>query len=265
MDKGSRPVLGDMRNPASWLSDLDRIDGCRSFGGDFRRRHAGGRCGLLDGLLEHLSRQAESRGTHCPFVYTGGVWLYGPVGDNTAVEGSPFDPPPEFAFMVEHRERLFASPQVSARVVHPAMVWDESGGVIRDFLARAERGLSPEITGNADARWPLVHRDDVARLYVAALERGERCADYHGVVERGVPVGRFVSAISRRYDAPDAVVVSSKPPLRRWGRGGLPCLRSDNGRAGDALGARMDAGAGRYPRFVTANYSASRFNQLVGP
>lgn len=199
---GCRAVIGDMRKPSTWLSDVGAADGvihaAATFGNDMRAAEAT----LLDGLLEWSDRCAQKTGQALPLVYTGGCWLYGPVGDRTATEGSPFDPLPDFAFMVEHRERLFDAAQTKTCVLHPATVWDENGGAIARFIDEAKRGISPRIFGPAETRWPLVHRQDVARLYVSALELGRRGSDYHGVAETGVAVSAVAGAISARYAAP---------------------------------------------------------------
>lgn len=214
---GSMPVAGNLFNAGEWLSDADAVDAvihlAATFGGDMAEADAA----FTDALLDWLPRRADQAGAAVPVVYTGGLWLYGPVGDQTAVEGSPFDPPLEFAYMVEHRRRLFESTDASVRIVHPAMVWHESGGVIAGFLADARNGRSPRVTGSLHGRWPLVHREDLADLYPRVVEKGESRGDYHGVAESGVPVGRIASAIAARYGAPEPVVRSISDAVAQHG------------------------------------------------
>jgi nucleoside-diphosphate-sugar epimerase len=214
---GSRALLGDMKEPISWKNKLDSIDGAIHLAATLGKDMSEADAAALTGLLEVFERKFRNTGRRYPLVYTGGLWLYGPVGDQTAVEGSSFVPPPEFTFMVEHRDWLFQSPHISARVVHPAMVWDEQGGAIADFLKQAKSGNAPIITGNANVRWPLVHRADLARLYVAVLENGQDSHDYHGVAECGVPVGKIAGAISKRFASPDPVVMPVDVVIKELG------------------------------------------------
>lgn len=168
-------------------------------------------------MVRVLARRRKPAPSGCSLVYTGGAWLYGPVAEQTAVEGSFFNAPPEFEFMVEQRRRLFASNAISSCVVHPAMVWDVEGGVTRDFEADAKAGRSPRVAGSLTSRWPMVYRADLAELYVKALESGMHGADYHGVAERGVRVGLIAEMISRRHSAPEPIVETIESVVSRLG------------------------------------------------
>lgn len=145
-------------------------------------------------------------------IYTGGCWLYGPADHGPVTEESSFTPIPEFAFMVEHRQRLLEDPHAAACIVHPAMVWHLWGGVLRHFADPAAAGGSPRVVGSTETRWPLVHRADLAELYALAIERGQRGADSHGVT-----VGRISAAIAEKYGAPDPIVQRVEEVVRERG------------------------------------------------
>lgn len=214
---GCEAVCGDLDNADSWLPEPNRIDAvihaAATFDADMARTEAG--------FLDAVSRWAEGwvrlHGSALPLVYTGGCWLYGAVGDRMAVEGSPFDPLEDFAFMVAHRRRLFEDGRLAARVVHPAMVWDFGAGVLGAFFEEARGGYAPMVTKSRDTRWPLVHRRDLARLYRLALERGEGGKDYLGVSETGVAVGDIADAVARRLGAPAPVVRTVKATIAELG------------------------------------------------
>lgn len=199
---GCRPVGGEMTDAASWLPGIGDIDGVVHLAATFGPDMAAAEAAFLDALIVWR----RTRSDRLPLVYTGGCWLYGAVGDATAVEGTPFDPLPAFAFMVQHRARLLAEPSLSTRVVHPAMVWDAEGGTLAPFVAAATEGKPPVVTGSRDTRWTMVHRDDLARLFRLALERGADGTDYHGVGEPGVVIAEVADAIAARYQAPAPVV-----------------------------------------------------------
>jgi len=215
---GAEPVTGDMAIAGGWLDAVDRADGLIHLAAPFEGDMAAADRAFLDLVLPRLA----ARSVPARVVYTGGCWLYGAVGWETAVEGSPFDPLPDFAYMVAHRRRLFETPGIAASVVHPAMVWDAEGGALARFIDEAGQGQPPRVFGDPAVRWPLVHRNDLARLYVRALEAG--CAspdrhgvDYHGVGEVGVPVMEIARAVARRYRAPDPVVVPVETAIAELG------------------------------------------------
>lgn len=218
--QGHRAVIGDMAEPDGWLPRIDAVEAVIHTAATFDERMAETEALLLDGLLRWAERRARESGNAVPFVYTGGCWLYGPVGDNAAVEGTPFDPLAGFSFMVAHRQRLLDAAGLRASVVHPAMVWDETGGAIARFVESAKAGQATRVYGAADLRWPLVHRDDLAALYVHVLEAGRHGADYHGVGESGTRVWDIAAAIARRYGAPEPDLCPVAEAVEEFGASG---------------------------------------------
>ena len=222
-DLGARPIRGAMDDAPDWLPAASEVDGvvhaAATFGPDMADQEAA----FLRALVDWSEAWSEARrGGRLPVVYTGGCWLYGAVGDRTAVEGAPFDPLPAFAFMVDHRRRLLAEPRLDVRIVHPAMVWDDGAGVIGGFFEAAWEGKTPQVIGPPETRWPMVHRHDLARLYRLVLERGAAGTDYHGVAETGVPVGEIAAAVARHCRAPAPItrpVEEAVAELGDWAAG----------------------------------------------
>ncbi|MBE9603625.1 SDR family oxidoreductase [Acetobacteraceae bacterium H6797] len=64
-----------------------------------------------------------------------------------------------------------------------------------------QKGLSG-CPGEGRNRWPAVHRDDAARLYRLAVEKGEGGERYHAVAEEGVPFREIAAVIARRLGLP---------------------------------------------------------------
>ena len=237
-EAGCQVLRGDIRRPRDWLGELGTPEAVVHMAATFDDDMATVDRHLVQSLLDHF----EARGGRPRFLYTGGCWLYG--GNDAIAEDSPFDPLPDFAMMLEQRDRLLASAAVEAIVVHPAMVYDlgEDFGVLALFAEAARAGGPMQVIGGEAVRWPLVHRDDLAALYRLALERGRAGADYHGVGEPGVPVGAIARAFAARFDAPPNVAVETAEAvageLGGWARGYALDQRMVGTRVRDDLGWR---------------------------
>ena len=201
--KGAAVVHGDLRNPHEWAHILREVDAVIHVAATFTEDMGAVDSGLLDALLAEVERAPRP----IRFVYTGGCWLYGATGERLADESSPFDPIPAFAWMVENGRRVLAAPNLDAMIVHPAMVYDRDGGVLRRFIASARDKGHIEIWGSAETRWPVVHRRDLAAAYRLVLEGGGPGASYCVAAERGVRVGDIAGVLAQRFGLADDPVV----------------------------------------------------------
>lgn len=147
----------------------------------------------------------DGAGVH-PYVHTGGVWVYGDT-QGVADEESPLAPPRLTAWRPENEKRVLARAATGERpvVVMPGMVYGRSGGLIEHFYAapgRAE-GAVPCV-GDGANHWALVHVDDIAELYVLALNAAAGSV-YLGVSEEHPTAAQAAEALSRGIGRPGAV------------------------------------------------------------
>lgn len=211
--QGATVLRGDIAAPPGWIPALPGLDGVIHLACDFASDMESIDRGLLDTLLPHLAGQPIK----ARFLYTGGCWLYGATGDRVATEESSFAPLAAFAWMVPHLQRVLDSDAVEGIVVHPAMVYGGDGGVFRRFARDSASGVV-RVVGSEAVRWPLVHCDDLARLYVLALESAAGRSSYIGTAIDGMPVGR----LARAFDAPDLLILPTDAiaaELGEWARG----------------------------------------------
>ena len=217
---GANPVAGDIATPERWRQALPPLDAVIHLACDFDGTMADVDRRLLDGLLPHLAAQPNQ----ATFIYTGGCWLFGATGDDVASEQAPFRPLPAFAWMVSHLQRVLETEGVAPIVIHPAMVYEPAAGVFAQFVAEARQRRAIRVVGGEHVRWPLVHREDIANLYVLALERGTSRTSYIGAAIPGFPVGRIARAIAQRFGlrdhAPQTVSADAiAAELGDWARG----------------------------------------------
>lgn len=215
---GAEVLAGDVRAPEHWLDGVDRVDAVVHAATDFGSDMAALDRGLMDALLPRLSANARGQ----TLLYTGGCWLYGATGD-AATEAAPFDPLPAFAWMVPAIRRVLAAPGIRGVVIHPAMVFDGLDGVFARFARDARSLGGVRVVGDGRARWPLVHRRDLADLYGLALERAAPGECYNGVAIDGVPVGAIARAVARRLGVDEAPMLrdvdEAAAEIGEWARG----------------------------------------------
>ncbi|MFJ8011312.1 SgcJ/EcaC family oxidoreductase [Streptomyces sp. NPDC096339] len=140
------------------------------------------------------------RGTGRPFVYTSGVWVLGATGEAQEVgEETPTNPIGIVGYRprIERQVLAEAAEGVRAVVVRPGIVYGRGGGIPAILVDRARRQGVPEYYGEEGVRWPTVHVDDLAELFVAAAERAEAGTVWHGVGESAVPVRDLARAAGR--------------------------------------------------------------------
>lgn len=118
--------------------------------------------GAVEAMLEGMA------GANKPFIYTSGVWVMGNTKGRLAGEMFPLHPPALVAWRpaVEQLVMQASERKVCGVVIRPAMVYGRKGGMMAAWLT----GQMP-VVGDGSNHWSFVHVDDLADLYVLALER----------------------------------------------------------------------------------------------
>jgi nucleoside-diphosphate-sugar epimerase len=156
---------------------------------------------LLDAVLPEL------KGTNKPFVYTSGIWVIGGTGDKIADENFPLDPLPLVAWRVACEQRVVGSAKdgVRATVLRPGIVYGRGGGIPAMMIASAKLRGAVQFVGNGENHWPVVHVEDVADLYVRALEKAAAGSLFHAAEKDSVKVREVALAASEGAGIPGKV------------------------------------------------------------
>jgi nucleoside-diphosphate-sugar epimerase len=107
-----------------------------------------------------------------PFIYTSGCWVVGNTGDKRVDEDTPVAPTPLVAWRPANERLVLEAARhgVQGIVLRPAMVYGRGGGLVASFVQSAREHGAARVIGNGENRWTFVHLDDLAGLYVRALQ-----------------------------------------------------------------------------------------------
>jgi nucleoside-diphosphate-sugar epimerase len=172
---GAEPVIGDITDSELVTAESDRSDGVvhtASPGDDTV-------AAVNDAFVTAVFAGLE--GSTKPYVHTCGIWSYGTNTDIT--EDSPFRPTAISQWRVPIDERVRAADGVHTTIIVPGIVYGYGRG-IPTLIADAPRGngVVPalHLIGDGSQRWPTVHVDDLAALYVLAFEQADAGSLYIG-------------------------------------------------------------------------------------
>jgi nucleoside-diphosphate-sugar epimerase len=187
---GITPVRGDFSNPKSVGTAARTADGVISMATTYDPTIDGP---AIDAILEALA------GSNKPFVYTSGIWSHGDTAGKVVDETTPPKPAALVAWRqaVEDRVRDGAKRGIRTTVIRPAIVYGRGGGIPAGFVQSAREQGAARYVGTGQNRWPFVHVDDLADLYLLALERAPAGTLLLGVSGPSRPVREVAAAASR--------------------------------------------------------------------
>jgi nucleoside-diphosphate-sugar epimerase len=165
-ERGFGVRRGDLKEPGSLSEAAREFDAVIHTASTNDRDAPEADRATVEAILQSLE------GTNKPFIYTSGVWVYGDTGARVADEESPLDPTPLVTWRPAN-ERLVldaARRGVRAIVIRPAIVYGRGGGIPASLVQAARQKGLVRFVGTGSNRWPQVHVDDLANLYVRALD-----------------------------------------------------------------------------------------------
>lgn len=116
-------------------------------------------------------------GTTIPFVHTGGVWVFGAGDDLT--ENSPLQLPAITAWRAPVESMVRSSP-VRTTIIAPGIVYAADNAGIANVV-RPDGSGTARLVGSGDQHWTTIDADDLADLYVRAVDAAQPDAYYLGV------------------------------------------------------------------------------------
>jgi nucleoside-diphosphate-sugar epimerase len=205
---GIRPVRGDFALPSTVAEAARGADAVISLATTYDPAVDGP---AIDAILDALA------GSNKPFVYTSGIWSHGDTGGIVVDENSPPRPAAlvEWRQAVEDRVRSGAKRGIRSVVIRPAIVYGRGGGLPAGFAESARKEGAARYVGTGENRWPFVHVDDLADLYLLALERAPAGSLLLAVDGPSVPVKDVAAAASRGAGKAGRTVATPLEEARR--------------------------------------------------
>jgi nucleoside-diphosphate-sugar epimerase len=133
-------------------------------------------------------------------VYTSGCWVYGETGDTVADETAELKPAKIVGWRPAHEKLALEAAKDGIRsiVVRPGVVYGGAkGGIPAGFFSSAVKGGAAQVVGDGRNRWPMVHVDDLAELYVRLVERAPAGSIFNAVDPSRLTVKDIATAASR--------------------------------------------------------------------
>ena len=166
-EHGVRACLGDLLKPETVAAPARAAEGVIHTANTNDANSAQVDATVVRAILKALE------GAGKPFVYTSGVWVLGSTGDNVADENTPLNPTPLVALRPAIEEEVlgYKGRGVRTIVIRPALVYGRGGSIPRMIAQSARETGAARYVGDGQNRWPFVDVDDLAQLYVLALEK----------------------------------------------------------------------------------------------
>lgn len=185
--RGLRPLVGDLREPASYRAAAARHDVLvhtafeyDASGAEVRETDRASVAALLEAASDGRRR----------VIYTSSAYLLGGLGQvDEDADTARAPAASQWRFAVE-RAVLAAG----GAVVRPGLVYGGRGGTMPTLFGGTDGAVA--FHGDGANRWTLVYRGDLAALYLRIAEQGARGV-FHGVDGTPLPVRQVAEAASR--------------------------------------------------------------------
>jgi nucleoside-diphosphate-sugar epimerase len=196
---GIIPLQADITNAASLSNLLGRFDwvvNCAASGGggadDYRKLYLEGNRNLVSWLTAFPPKK---------FVYTSSTSVYAQNDGSVVTESSPTQPEaPTAKILAQAEETLLAAAKAGfpAVVLRVAGIYGPGRGhAFKQFLSGDAR-----IEGSGARHLNMIHRDDLVRVIVAALERGRPGEIYNAADNESVTQLQFFEWLALKLSRP---------------------------------------------------------------
>ncbi|KAG8214319.1 hypothetical protein J3R82DRAFT_9276 [Butyriboletus roseoflavus] len=127
-------------------------------------------------LLNTVATTAEAtRPTGSPkvsYIYTSGVWVHGSSQDELVSDTTPLlNPVTLVSWRPPIEQAVLKNDRVNGIVIRPALLYGKSASLLDSVFEAAQTGRQVTWYGKPGGRFTLIHADDLADVYVRAVEK----------------------------------------------------------------------------------------------
>jgi nucleoside-diphosphate-sugar epimerase len=233
--QGYAAVHGDLADPASIAEAARGVDAVV---------HAASPSDQNTGAYDEAATReiiGALRGTSKRFIYTSGCLVYGATGDTPATEDSPLYPMDLVRFRQALEGEILAAvaDDVHSIVIRPAWVYGNRGGTAMMMYASAKEHGEARYVGDGKNRWTTVHADDLADLYLLALEKGPAASIFNGAHGAPIPLIEIARAASEGAGAAGRVAEWPLDDARQALWGFADAIACDQVVSGELAGSEL--------------------------
>jgi nucleoside-diphosphate-sugar epimerase len=217
--RGITPYRGDVNEPDTLVTAARAADGVihtafDTSSGDFTQANAG-EAKAVDALIAGL------HGSGKPLILTSGTGVLGDTGDTVYDEDTPIAPAKDSAVQalqmrLDVERSVLQATDLRGVVLRPPNVYGRGDGQMVFWALRAAArrlGAVPYAVGTGDNRWSFVHVDDLADLFVLALEKAPGGELFHAGAQSGIRTADIATAISRGMGLGGTTIALQLPEL----------------------------------------------------
>jgi nucleoside-diphosphate-sugar epimerase len=200
-DDAVTPVVGDLEESQRFAAEIAAADGVIHTGSPGYYAVSAVDDAFISTVLMVLD------GTRKPFVVTSGLWVYGSGAD--IAENTMFAPPSLVFWRPALTERVRTARRVRGIVVAPGAAHGRGRGMHTIIASRRTAQDALVTIGTGRQHWACVHVDDLADLYVRALERAPAGSSFIGAAGDNPTVHEITAALSHRLGFDGRVVTET--------------------------------------------------------
>ncbi len=165
---GIEPVVGDISQPDSYWHAVEQAEVVIHTAFD----SSDNAVDIETGLVRTLTAQGLNSDREKALVYTSGVWVHGSTGNNIVDESSQLNPIDLVSWRMTCEKTVLEASTRTFRtlVIRPGVVYGSAGGLTSLWFSSALQG-SVEVVGEGQNHWPMIHQQDLARVYLLATEK----------------------------------------------------------------------------------------------
>jgi nucleoside-diphosphate-sugar epimerase len=217
--QGVEPYRGDINDAQILTIGAQSADGVihTAFdlgSGDFSAANAA-EAKAVDALIAGL------QGSGKPLILTSGTGVLGNTGDIVYEEDTPIAPAESPAVKALQARLTIEKSVLSATglrgvVLRPPNVYGRGDGRVVFWMLRMaaqKLGAVPYAVGSGDNLWTFVHVDDLADLFVLALEKASSGELFHAGAQGGLRTEDIASALSQGMGLGGKTIALEKPEL----------------------------------------------------